>query len=678
MNQRFFKILLAIAWVLIVAKPGITQSGNQSDITGPTTDAIVPVGASPSDSLPILPSFLPPSEDSNVQPTTESPLPTTDAPLPTTDAPLPTTDAPLPTTDAPLPTTDAPLPTTDGALPPPGEQLPPPGGQLPTPGGQLPTPGGQLPTPGGQLPTPGGQLPTPGGQLPTPGGSFPPPRDRNIPLEPFQSQGFHQPPPPPAGPPNQMNNRPGEKPGQERPGPEMPRGAQQVDRPAYETQLQQVDVDVAVQLIEEYQAVEFSDYLGLDLFGKAPSFDEISATLYDLWQVTGQKSAFIYVSSSESQLDLFTVVPSPDGRIEKTAQMLASNRQIPGVIVAQTQGPVQHIQLPDVKGQELRETIQQFRNEITDPRYLRSQKYLENAQKLYQWLIAPIEDQLQAEGIDIIVLSMDSGLRSLPIAALHDGQQFLIEKYGIALVPSFGLTDVSYADVRKTPILAMGASEFTDLNPLPAVPIELNNIIRNSWQGELFLNQEFTVDEFKTVNQSEQFGIIHLATHGEFKSGDLNQSYIQFYDRKMNMIELKTIANELGWSQVENPPIELLVLSACKTAVGSPEAELGFAGLAVQAGVKSALASLWYVSDAGTLGLMSEFYQELSENPIKSQALRAAQIAMIKGELRIENGQLRLSNGETLPLSEELAKGRNLNLSHPYFWSAFMMIGNWN
>ena len=641
MNQRFFQkfqILLAIAWVLIVAKPGITQSGNQSDITGPTTDAIVPVAPPPSDNQPVLPSSLPGSEDSSQPAPTEQPQP---------GQPQPGQPAP---TEQPQP-----------GQPQPGQ---------PQPGQPAPT---EQPQPG--QPQPG--QPQPG--QPQPG--QPPLGDRNIPLEPLQVHGFQSPPSPPtSGPPtpNQIGNRPGEKPPQEKPGPEMPRGEQQVDRPAYEAQLQQVDVDVAVQLIEEYQAVEFSDYLGLELFGKAPSFDEISATLYDLWQVTGQKSAFIYVSASESQLDLFTVVPSPDGRIENTAQLLASTRQIPGVIVAQSQGPVQHIQLPEVKGQELRETIQQFINQITDPRYRRSQKYLENAQKLYQTLIAPIEPQLQAEGIDILVLSMDSGLRSLPIAALHDGKQFLIEKYGVALVPSFGLTDVSYADVRNTPILAMGASEFTDLNPLPAVPIELNNILRESWQGELFLNQEFTVDEFKTVNQTEQFGIIHLATHGEFKAGDLNESYIQFYDRKMNLGELKTIANELGWSQVENTPIELLVLSACKTAVGSPEAELGFAGLAVQAGVKSALASLWYVSDAGTLGLMSDFYQELSENPIKSQALRAAQIAMIKGKTRIENGQLRLSNGEMLPLSEELAELRNLNLSHPYFWSAFMMIGNWN
>ncbi len=666
MNKRFFQILFAIAWVLIVAKPGITQSGNQSDVTGPTTDAIVPVAPAPSDKQLILPSSLPASEDSNIQPTT--------------NAPLPTTDAPLPPTGEQLPPTGEQLPPTGGQLPPPGGQLPPTGGQLPPTGGQLPPPGGQLPPPGGQLPPPGGQLPPPGGQLPPPGGQLPP-RDRNMPLEPFQSHGFHQ-PPPPGGPPNQMGNRPEEKPGQERPGSEMPRRTQQVDRPAYEAQLQQVDADTAIQLVEEYQAIEFSDYLDLDLYGKAPSFDEISATLYDLWQVTGQKSAFIYVASSESQLDLFTVVPSPDGRIENTVQnpvqMLASNRPIPGVIFAQTQSPVQHIKLPEVKGKKLRETVQQFINDLTDPRYRRSQKYLVNAQKLYQALIAPIEAQLQAEGIDILVFSMDSGLRSLPIAALHDGKQFLIEKYGLAIVPSFGLTDVGYADVRNTPILAMGASEFTDLNPLPAVPIELNNILRYFGQGELFLNQEFTVDSFKNANQSKQFRMIHLATHGEFKAGNYNQSYIQFFDRKMNMSEFKTTANELGWSQVENTPIELLVLSACKTAVGSPEAELGFAGLAVQAGVKSALASLWYVSDAGTLGLMSEFYKQLSENPIKSQALRAAQIAMIKEELRLENGQLRLSNGETLLLSEELAELRNINLSHPYFWSAFMMIGNWN
>jgi CHAT domain-containing protein len=128
----------------------------------------------------------------------------------------------------------------------------------------------------------------------------------------------------------------------------------------------------------------------------------------------------------------------------------------------------------------------------------------------------------------------------------------------------------------------------------------------------------------------------------------------------------------LGWTK---SPVDLLVLSACRTAVGDEQVELGFAGLAVQAGVKSALASLWYVNDEGTLGLMSEFYQHLKAAPIKAEALRQAQLAMLKGEVRLEGGQLFTSEG-TVPLPPELAKLGNRNFTHPFYWSAFTIIGN--
>jgi CHAT domain-containing protein len=117
------------------------------------------------------------------------------------------------------------------------------------------------------------------------------------------------------------------------------------------------------------------------------------------------------------------------------------------------------------------------------------------------------------------------------------------------------------------------------------------------------------------------------------------------------------------------------VLSACRTAVGDEEVELGFAGLAVQAGVKSALASLWYVNDEATLGLMSEFYQQLTTAPIKAEALRKVQLAMISGKVQIKNQQLITSEGK-LPLPPELTGGGNRNFSHPYYWSGFTMIGN--
>ncbi len=124
-----------------------------------------------------------------------------------------------------------------------------------------------------------------------------------------------------------------------------------------------------------------------------------------------------------------------------------------------------------------------------------------------------------------------------------------------------------------------------------------------------------------------------------------------------------------------DPPLELLVLSACRTAVGDEQAELGFAGLAVQAGAKTALASLWYVSDEGTFGLMSEFYHHLSQAPIKAEALRQTQIAMIQGNVRVENGILYTANQE-IPLPEAIAHLSESDLTHPYYWSAFTLIGS--
>jgi CHAT domain-containing protein len=140
------------------------------------------------------------------------------------------------------------------------------------------------------------------------------------------------------------------------------------------------------------------------------------------------------------------------------------------------------------------------------------------------------------------------------------------------------------------------------------------------------------------------------------------------WDTKLRLDQLR----QLGWN---NPPVELLVLSACRTALGDEQAELGFAGFAVLAGVKSALASLWYVSDQGTLGLMTEFYEQLNNAPIKAEALRQAQLAMIRGEVRLEDGQLRTPKAD-IPLPPELLSLGNQKLAHPYYWSAFTMIGN--
>ncbi|WRH69057.1 MAG: CHAT domain-containing protein [Planktothrix sp. GU0601_MAG3] len=312
---------------------------------------------------------------------------------------------------------------------------------------------------------------------------------------------------------------------------------------------------------------------------------------------------------------------------------------------------------------------------FVSPENLEDTRYKENGKQLYEWLIEPLESQLEAEGINTLVFSMDTGLRTLPLAALYDGKQFLLERYSLGLIPSLSLTDTRYVNIKNSKILAMGASTFPNSNqlPLPAVPMELDLIInRNTWQGKSFLNENFTVDNLTSQRSQHQFSIVHLATHGEFQTGGSDQSYIQFWDQKLRLNQLRNL-------KLNQPPVELLVLSACTTAVGDEKAELGFAGLAVQAGVKSALASLWYVSDAGTLGLMNTFYQALSTSPIKAEALRQAQLGMLQGKVRLEQGYLINETGintTKIPLPPEIAARGNVNLSHPFYWAGFTLIGS--
>jgi len=295
--------------------------------------------------------------------------------------------------------------------------------------------------------------------------------------------------------------------------------------------------------------------------------------------------------------------------------------------------------------------------------------YLPMAQQLYQWLISPLEETLKTANIDTLVFSMDSGLRSLPIAALHDGEQFLVEKYSLGMIPSFGLINPTYKTLEDAQVLATGASQFTDKNALPAVPIELS-VINQMWQGDVFLNENFIRFNLVESRLGNRYPIVHLATHAELNSGSIDNSYIQLWNEKLSLSEMP----QLGWQDAE---VELLTLSACRTAVDNPGAELGFAGLTVASGAKSALASLWSVSDEGTFALMTDFYYQLQSAKVKSEALRQAQLSMIQEQIQIEAGELRSAGMRgTVTLPPELANSTNTNLSHPYYWAGFTLVGS--
>ncbi|MDT9189507.1 CHAT domain-containing protein [Limnospira fusiformis KN01] len=402
--------------------------------------------------------------------------------------------------------------------------------------------------------------------------------------------------------------------------------------------------------IDSFRGREFLNYFGYNLSKNTVDDQSIRQTLSDIVRITNYKPAIIYVSIQPEILELRLLLPNG----EAVFKSVAVNRE------------------------ELLQVARQFSHQIRTPQNFQDTQYKESGQQLYNWLIEPIKQELEKHGIDILIFSMDAGLRTLPLAALYDGEQFLIENYSLSLIPSLSLTDTSYVNLQNARVLAMGASKFpnSNLDPLPAVPLELDLIVGNIWPGQAFLNEEFTIANLKSQREQGEYKIVHLATHGEFVSGGADRSYIQFWDQKLWLNQLREL-------RLNQPPVELLVLSACTTAVGDEKAELGFAGLAVQAGVKSAMASLWYVSDAGTLGLMTTFYNALTATPIKAEALRQSQLAMLNGQVRLENGYLlsqtnmNTRRGDiSTPVPQELAKQNPVDLSHPFYWAGFTLIGS--
>ncbi|EAW34052.1 CHAT domain-containing protein [Lyngbya sp. PCC 8106] len=272
--------------------------------------------------------------------------------------------------------------------------------------------------------------------------------------------------------------------------------------------------------------------------------------------------------------------------------------------------------------------------------------FLTVSQQAYDWLIRPVEEQLEASNVETLVFVPDGRLRNISLASLHDGQQYLVEKYKIALAPSLQLIDPQPLARQQAQILSGGLSEARQgFIALPSVELELKQIEKQVG-SKVLLNQSFTEPEFATEVTSLPYSVVHIATHGKFSS-NLKETYILTWDERIDIEELRQL---LTANIEQTGPIELLVLSACTTATGDERAGLGLAGVAVRAGARSTVASLWAVNDKATADLMTAFYQELSNpNLTKAEALRRAQVSILQQP----------------------------DYAHPYFWAAFVLVGNW-
>jgi CHAT domain-containing protein/tetratricopeptide (TPR) repeat protein len=276
----------------------------------------------------------------------------------------------------------------------------------------------------------------------------------------------------------------------------------------------------------------------------------------------------------------------------------------------------------------------------------RTRDYLPYAEKLYRVLVSPLEQDLKQREIKTLVFIPGQSLRTIPVSVLHDGNEFLVEKYAVATTPGLTLTDPRPLKRQNMKVLLSGLSEpVQGYPPLDYVPGELEQI-RNLYGATLLLNQGFVNDSITDELQDTGYNVAHFASHAQF-SGDVRESFILTFDDRLSVSQLGQFAT---MGQYKNKPIELLTLSACNTAAGDDRAALGLAGVAVQSGARSALASLWAINDKASSLLVTEFYRQLhDEHVTKAEALQRAQQKLMQ----------------------------NVRYRHPGYWSPFLLIGNW-
>ena len=375
-----------------------------------------------------------------------------------------------------------------------------------------------------------------------------------------------------------------------------------------------------VMQMERDREQEFENYFGEDLAGVSKTADETAAELERLSAETGARSALLYVIPRKNHLHLVLIPPSGTPIVKD---------------------------FYNVTDPELFTVTRSFHKGILRMDTTQSQNA---GQQLYDWIIKPYEQELANAEIDLLLFCLGDGVKDLALPALFNNGSYLIESYAMARIPAFNLIETSYRPFKTGQLLAMGASHFKDpsIPKLPGTAQEIAGITQNlksaknsAWRVTRLENKSFTQNRINQNLSKKPYNTLHISTHAQFQPGKVENSYIQLWNQKLNLHDL----NAIDWDQSK---ADLIVLSACQTALGDTNAANGFAGLALKAGVPSAIGTLWSVNDQSTTELMTSFYGTLPDSRTKAQALQKAQISAIR-------------------------QPSSLN-SAPYYWAGFSLI----
>ncbi len=307
-----------------------------------------------------------------------------------------------------------------------------------------------------------------------------------------------------------------------------------------------------------------------------------------------------------------------------------------------------------IKANELENTLEKLQYSLRQPEQINQVNKISG--KIYRWLIQPLEADLEKNKIETLVFVLDGNLRNIPMAVLYDSkapekqQKYLIEKYAIVLTPGLQMLEPKPLQRKQLNILMAGVTEKRiinnkEFNPLNNVQLELDTIKLQIPNSKRLIDRSFTDVKLEKQIDSGKYTIVHIATHGNFSS-NLEETYIMAWNKLLKIEDLDQLF-QIN-TNADSQAIELLVLSACETANGDKRATLGLSGIAVSAGARSTLASLWAVEDKSTTRLMSHFYRQLQQNKSnKAKALQQAQIKLLK------------------------------NSEPPSIWAPYVLVGNW-
>ncbi|MBW4565777.1 MAG: CHAT domain-containing protein [Mojavia pulchra JT2-VF2] len=299
---------------------------------------------------------------------------------------------------------------------------------------------------------------------------------------------------------------------------------------------------------------------------------------------------------------------------------------------------------------EVESVLAKLREYLLEPHM--TEERLALSEEVYGWLIKTIESDLEKSNVSSLVFVLDGALRNIPLAALYDGQKYLVEKYAVSL--SLGLQLLSPKPLAQEPLRVLAAGlvqpppEYQTFSPLPEIKSEFNLIAKTAASTKTLLDKDFTSITLANNVSSAPFNVLHLATHGQFSSRP-EDTFILATDGPINVLQLDSLLRRQNENSAQ--ALDMLVLSACQTAMGDNRATLGLAGASIKAGARSTVASLWHINDRSTAILIGEFYRELVNAKVtKAEALRRAQVKLLK---------------------------EYPNYSRPLYWAPYILVGNW-